>query len=416
MPRRRKRHFLVIGTAMLSAVTATAVVAVTAMATTSQQAVEITTVAGSIACPADARAGSFVLPSVANGNYDNGWIDVTKASSTRFDWALTPAGFNAVNMAAVIVQGGGNSAVYTYDYLMGGADDSGSGLAAPGGSAITKVEFCLDDKLLHDIAGAGGGSAGATGPADLAVTGIVNPTVAKLGETILWRLNVLDKNNLPATSLKLSVSLAGGVEYASSQSDRGSGCKPDSATKITCDLDYLSADSPIGSVILLTRVVDTGDHSLTAVASHSQPDAQPSDDTLLLKASTPVPPRSPSGDSSSGALTITTATPTVRSLSVAKGKVTFRTTIRLSKPSKLAVTVMDQPATKRLTLLAGSSLGSFTATHAVKALSATSRATTVRIVVVVPLAQLVRGHRVVLDLEGTPSAGKHVRLKVPLLR
>ena len=173
------------------------------------------------------RAGSFTLPSVANGTYDNGWIGVTNASSTSFDWAFTSAGIGAVNMAAVIVQGGGNSAVYTYDYLAGGYDDKGSGLAAPGGSTIAKVEFCFDDKVLRDIieagggGGGGGGGAGGGGPADLAVTGVVNPTVAKVGDTIVWRLNVLDKNNVPATSVKLSISLAGAIEYASSQSATG---------------------------------------------------------------------------------------------------------------------------------------------------------------------------------------------------
>ena len=411
---RSTRRAGVIASAILGAAVAAAAVTVTAMATTSQRVATITTVAGSLSCPADAsRAGSFTLPSVANGTYDNGWLAVSNASSTSFDWAFTQAGIGAINMAVVIVQGGGNSAVYTYDYLGGGYEDSGSGLAAPGGSAITKVEFCFDDKVLRDIIEAGGGASGG-GPADLAVTGVVSPTIAKVGDTIVWRLNVLDKNKAPATGLKLSIALTGGVEYASSQSDRGAGCKPDSPTRVTCDLDFLSADSPIGSVVLLTRVVRTGQHSLTVVASHSQPDAQPSDNTLELTASTPAP-RAPTGGSAGAALTIKAGTATIRSVGVANGRVTFRTTLRLSKPSKLAVTVMDQPAQKRLTILAGSSLGKTKSSRAGRVLSAaTSRATTVRVVVVVPLAQLVRGHRVVLVVNGTSTAGKGARMTIPL--
>jgi hypothetical protein len=419
----RRRRYAVVAAAISIATMIAAVIAVTAMAATRAQAATIDTISGAVSCPADTtRAGSFVLPSVANGTYDGGWIGISNASPTGFDWAMaSPA---HINMAVVIVQGGGNSAVYTYDYLTGGLDDSDANLQAPGGSAITKVEFCLDDKLLRDIivgggggsggggsggGGSGGGGSGGGGIADLAVTGLVNPSVAKVGGNITWRLNVADKNKVLASTLKLTIDLSAGIAYVSGQTDRGSGCAPASARKIICDLDHLSADSLIGSVVLLAKVTGVGQHSVTAVATHSQADLDPADNTFVLKASTPKP-----GPSSVAGKPISFLGANI-SWGIAKNfKVTFKAKIRVSRATSLVLSVQDRTAAKRLTILGGSRVGSVRTNRPAKSVAArTTRAAVVGVGVIVPYGQLVKGHRLVLVAEGM-QAGKRVRVTLPL--
>ena len=103
------------------------------------------------------------------------------------------------------------------------------------------------------VVGGGSGAGGSNTTAlaaDLSVTGNVNPGFAKVGERLTWRLNVLDKNSATASALKLSIDLTGGIEFVGAQTDRGAGCRKDSATRVICDLAALSGASPIGSVVL----------------------------------------------------------------------------------------------------------------------------------------------------------------------
>jgi hypothetical protein len=339
----------------------------TAMAAPQARSATIDVISGAVSCPADAsRGGSFVLPSVADGSYYGDWIRISNASATKFDWALQTEAH--INMAVVIVQGGGNSNVYTYDYLQQGLDDSDTGLRAPGGAAITKVEFCLDDKLLRDaIKGGGGGSGGGGGGgsgaggsggggstptalvADLSVTGNVNPGVAAVGENLTWRLNVLDKNNVTASALKLSLDFTGGIEYVSAKSDRGPGCQKSSATRVVCDLGSLSSSGPIGSVVLVTKVTGKGKNGITASATHSQSDLNPTDNTFQLFASGSATSKVPvvSAIGFIGNLTGTCSP---------KG-VTFTTRLKVDLPTHLVVSLWDLTAKRTIVLLPGSALG-----------------------------------------------------------
>lgn len=348
----------------------------TAMAAPQASSATSDTISGAVSCPTDAsRGGSFVLPSVANGNYYGDWIHITNASSTRFDWSLHPGTDQHVNMAVVIVQGGGSSAVYTYDYLEQGLDDSDTGLQAPGGVAISKVEFCLDDKLLRDAvnAGGGGGSGGGGtggggtggggtggggtggaggGPvttslaADLLVSGNVNPGLVKVGKTLTWRLNVLDKNSASASSSKLTVDFVGPIQFVSAQSDRGPGCQKSSATKVVCNLGSLTAAGPIGSVVLVTKVTGAGANGITATATHSQSDLNPSDNTFQLAASGAAP-------------TVVTAIGYAGNLTgkcSPKG-VTFTTRLKVTLPTHFTVSIWDLTAKRSVVMLPGSTLG-----------------------------------------------------------
>ncbi|MBM3678678.1 MAG: hypothetical protein FJW96_12480, partial [Actinobacteria bacterium] len=102
-----------------------------------------------------------MLSPLADGTYASGWLVVHGSTATSFNWRLTSTGNSAVNMAVVIVEGGGQSAIHTYDDWENGVHNgSGNGLTAPGGAPITRVEFCFDDKALRDLitTSVGGGS------------------------------------------------------------------------------------------------------------------------------------------------------------------------------------------------------------------------------------------------------------------
>jgi hypothetical protein len=104
---------------------------------------------GNAFCPANTIKGPKIDP---GSNYTNTYVTVTGYNGTSFSWALTAAGKATYDMAVVIVKGGPNSALYTYDYTGGGLDDSDSGLTAPTNPhngkdyGISHIQFCYDPK------------------------------------------------------------------------------------------------------------------------------------------------------------------------------------------------------------------------------------------------------------------------------
>lgn len=103
-------------------------------------------VSGSPSCPAGTTAGgSITLQPGANGTFD-GLITVTGYDGDSFNWAFTQLAEDTKDMAVVIVRGGNNAVVYTYDHQVDGLDDDDSGLTAPDGQDIVSIQFCLDVK------------------------------------------------------------------------------------------------------------------------------------------------------------------------------------------------------------------------------------------------------------------------------
>jgi hypothetical protein len=111
---------------------------------------------GNASCPATTIAGPKLDPPA---NFSNAYLIVTINGKT-LDWEFTDLGNETYDMAVVIVKGGPNSAIYTYDYTANPAfDDSDEGLAAPnnpngGGQpkdyGLSNIKFCFDPKGFGD--------------------------------------------------------------------------------------------------------------------------------------------------------------------------------------------------------------------------------------------------------------------------
>ncbi len=137
--------------------------------------------------------------------------------------------------------------------------------------------------------GGTGGGGGGSGAADLYLTGSAEPVSVPVGGTLTWRLRVLDdKNYGPATGAVVDVELPAGVALVSAQADRGPGCASAGGQKLRCNLDWLSSDAPYANVTLVTNVTAAGELILTATVGYSRADSNPADNTLVLKANTPV--------------------------------------------------------------------------------------------------------------------------------
>ena len=121
---------------------------------------------------------------------------------------------------------------------------------------------------------------------------------APVGGTITWRLRVLDDRNYgPATGVYVDITLPPGVQVVSATADRGPGCVSSGAGKLRCNLDWLSSDAPYANIVVVTNVTAAGELVLTAVVGYSRADSDPSNNSLTLKANTPVPvvPSPPGG-------------------------------------------------------------------------------------------------------------------------
>jgi len=136
------------------------------------------------------------------------------------------------------------------------------------------------------------------GYADLQLTGTVNETQSQVGDSLVWQLTVNDINTQPAYSVIVDVTLPANTSYASSSTDRGSGCTATSSTTLHCNLDWLSDTAQFGHVTIITPVTGTGAHTLTATTSYSSPsgpvaDPVPANNTVSVTSTTPVPPVQP---------------------------------------------------------------------------------------------------------------------------
>ncbi len=150
--------------------------------------------------------------------------------------------------------------------------------------------FTVQVNALSPPPPSGGGGGGGSGAADLYLTGSVGPVSVPVGGTLTWRLRALDdKNYRPATGVYVDVTLPAGVQVALVQADRGPGCASSGAGTMRCDLDWLSSDVPYGNIVIVTKVVASGELVLGATIAHARADENPADNTLTLKASTPAP-------------------------------------------------------------------------------------------------------------------------------
>ena len=105
---------------------------------------------GNAFCPADTIKGPKIDP---GANYSDQYITISGFDGTTFDWAFTALGNQTYDMAVVIVKGGPNSAVYTYDFTANPAfDDGDENLSPPTNPAngkdygVSHIQVCYDPK------------------------------------------------------------------------------------------------------------------------------------------------------------------------------------------------------------------------------------------------------------------------------
>jgi hypothetical protein len=105
-------------------------------------------VAGNPTCPANTTALTKFDP-VESGTQSG--IQLTK-NGDLVNWAILPAFLDDFDVAIVIVKGGPNANVYTYDFATTAADDSDTGLHAPVNHnndkfyGLSHVTICIDPK------------------------------------------------------------------------------------------------------------------------------------------------------------------------------------------------------------------------------------------------------------------------------
>jgi hypothetical protein len=103
---------------------------------------------GNASCPSTTIEGAKIDP---GANYEDQYVKVTNYDGQSFSWSLVNV-HGPYDMAVVIVKGGPNSAVYTYDYATTMLDDADSGLTAPTNPrngkdyGISHIQFCYDPK------------------------------------------------------------------------------------------------------------------------------------------------------------------------------------------------------------------------------------------------------------------------------
>jgi hypothetical protein len=198
---------------------------------------------------------------------------------------------------------------------------------------------------------------GITGPADLRVAIAADRTAVPVGSTIEWKIRADDANLAAAVNAWVDVTLPRGVALIAARADRGPGCTVRAQDVVHCNLDWLSADAPVGNIVLLTRMELEGTARLTVTAGADGGDAVPGDNTTTASASVgPLASRLP-------------LTPPVARLHVAlvpdsvsctqapDGFVTLGATLAVSGQAKLRVVIRDRHTGERVWILGGSSLG-----------------------------------------------------------
>jgi hypothetical protein len=174
----------------------------------------------------------------------------------------------------------------TYTFTVAASNDIGLGSESAPSNAVTPT-----------APGTGGGSGGGGGgggglAADLAVDGSVAPPTAGQGDTLTWTFHVVDATRGPAVDVNLDLALSSNLTFGSSTTTRGPGCSAGGA-KVHCFLDWMSGDAASATITVTATAASAGDYSISAVVSQLIPDANTANNTIVLKATTPLPPPPP---------------------------------------------------------------------------------------------------------------------------
>ena len=178
---------------------------------------------------------------------------------------------------------------------------------AAAGLVLVALVFAVSPQALGSASRAEyGGGGGGGGPLDLAVKVTATPAQVDPGGQATFRIRVEDVTQSAANDLLVAVKLPDGATVQMMQADRGPGCKSTN-TGITCNLDYLSSDSPVGNVILILTLANQGPATLVATAVASQHE----DDTTNNSAQTTVQVGHTTSDAPQGGTTSSSPAPAV---------------------------------------------------------------------------------------------------------
>jgi hypothetical protein len=122
-------------------------------------------------------------------------------------------------------------------------------------------------------------------PPDLKLTVTASAASAPIGQRVTLFYTVTDKNSQPARSLKVTLTLPAGLEYAGAYAERGPGCVA-SGTKVVCSLDYVSKLTPVTRVQVYVTVKDSSAQTVAATATSTETDSSPSDNTVSIAVGT----------------------------------------------------------------------------------------------------------------------------------
>lgn len=142
--------------------------------------------------------------------------------------------------------------------------------------------------------GGGGGDGGGGAAPDVVLTNVADHATARVGDTIVFRLEARLGSPAPATNVVVTDELPANVELVSTRVNRGAGCT--GTRTVVCNLDFLSG-SLVASVEIVARVTGPGEIVAVATAQVAPGDADLSSNvaTARVQPTAPAtPPRAPS--------------------------------------------------------------------------------------------------------------------------
>ena len=206
-----------------------------------------------------------------------------------------------------------------------------------------------------------------------------------------------------ATNVVLRATLPAGLQFVSATADRGAGCSGTQA--VVCNLDFLNAQAPLGTVTLTVRGTTAGSKSVALQVSASQNDA------------------AAANNSGSVAVTVGSAGPNVRRVGAtptrtvqavrARAWVTLTAAVQAQNATSMVVSVTPQGSVRKLTMLKGSKVGSVTAKGSVKSITIRPGTRTRQLALRLATSTVAKGKRYLIVVTVTNAAGsKGIRIPV----
>jgi LmbE family N-acetylglucosaminyl deacetylase len=228
---------------------------------------------------------------------------------------------------------------------------------------------------------AAGSIGGSPGHADLRVAIAADRAAVPAGGTILWRIRVDDVNGAAAVGAWAHVTLPEGVELVDARADRGPGCTGAAQGEVRCDLDWLSADAPVGNILVRTKMGLPGTVRLTVATGADGGDAQPGDNTatasVFVEPFAPAQPLVPPVARPQMAL----VPGSVSCMRDPEGIVRIGAVLNVNEPARMKVVIRDRHTGKVVSILGDSSLGESSTTDRAESLSTRiPRAASIRLV------------------------------------